>query len=138
MALNCKTPPWQERQSRALQFEHQQPEFSSDLMWALLPPTEQGSRMRRGGVLGAVFCSQLPLTALTIIQCQSIAPHFHIPISFVSRGQTGTGALLWQILEGGHGHTLLTTAITANARPAAAAERQREARQRAVQRWDTK
>lgn len=73
-------------------------------------------RQRR--ILLALFWSQLLLTASTVIQCQSTVPHFHIPISFVSWGQTGTGALLCQILEGGHRCILLTTAITAKGKAA--------------------
>lgn len=89
----------------------QQSEFSSALMHALLPPPQ--SKQRQGQILFAVFWSQLLLTAPPITQCQSTVPHFHIPISFVSQVQTGTGALLWQILEGGHRCIALTTAITA-------------------------
>ena len=137
MALNCKTPPWQERQSRALQFEHSAVRIFISFNVRFITPHRAGSvraaSERWGRILLAVFWSQLLLTASTIIQCQSMVPHFHIPISFVSRGQNGTGALLCEILEGGHRCILLTTAITANGKPAVTTERQCEALQHTFQ-----
>lgn len=104
-----------------------------------ITPPEQAARglpARDGDQSSEPHSGHTPALKSTGIQRRGTVPHFHIPISSVSRGQTGTGALLCQILEGGPRRIPLTAAIPAKAKAAAATERQREARQHAVRRRD--
>lgn len=119
MALNCKTPAWQERRRGVLRLEHSAARTSISCNVCAVAPHRAGSAgcPQDGDKSSWLYSGHSSCRAPATILCQSVVPDFHIPISFVSQGQTGIGALLCQIQEGWHRCVLLTTAITASGNP---------------------